>query len=143
MKRLWQAFKQSERGASLIETALVLPLLLLLVAGIVDLGGAFNSYIIVTNAAREGARYASKIPDDDVGIRGAAKQEATNYGVILADGNIAIDPISPAGSGTPITVTVTFAHNTLLGSIMGTEQITVSAETSMIIYGVPEGVPSP
>lgn len=141
MKRLWQAIKQSERGASLIETALVLPLLLLLVAGIVDLGGAFNSYIMVTNAAREGARYASKIPDDGAGIRGAAKQEATNYGVILADGDIAIDPNPPTGSGTPITVTVTFAYNTLIGNIIGASQITVSAETSMIIYGVPEGAP--
>lgn len=46
----------NDRGAELIEFALVLPLLLLIVAGIVDFGFLFQSYEVVTNAAREGAR---------------------------------------------------------------------------------------
>jgi len=49
---------RSERGQSLVELALVLPLLILLLMGIADLGRAFYSYIEITNAAREGARYA-------------------------------------------------------------------------------------
>jgi Flp pilus assembly protein TadG len=47
-----------ERGAVLIEFALVLPLLLVLMAGMFDLGFAFQRYQAVTNAAREGARMA-------------------------------------------------------------------------------------
>ena len=47
-----------ERGAELIEFALVLPLLLLLVLGIVDFGFLFQRLEVVTNAAREGARIA-------------------------------------------------------------------------------------
>src|SRR5262245_59630018 len=50
--------KSSERGAELIEFALVLPLLLLLVLGIVDFGFLFQRFEVVTNAAREGARLA-------------------------------------------------------------------------------------
>ena len=46
----------SERGAELIEFAIVLPILLLLIAGIVDFGMMFRTYEAVTNAAREGAR---------------------------------------------------------------------------------------
>lgn len=46
----------SERGAELIEFALVLPILLLLIAGVVDFGMMFQAYEVVTNAAREGAR---------------------------------------------------------------------------------------
>ena len=46
----------SERGAELVEFALVLPLLLLLVLGIVDFGFLFQRFEVVTNAAREGAR---------------------------------------------------------------------------------------
>ncbi len=47
-----------ERGAALVEFALTLPLLLVVIAGIVDFGFAFQRYEVVTNAAREGARMA-------------------------------------------------------------------------------------
>jgi Flp pilus assembly protein TadG len=49
----------SERGAALVEFALVLPLLLVVIAGIVDFGFLFQRYEVLTNAAREGARLAS------------------------------------------------------------------------------------
>jgi hypothetical protein len=47
-----------ESGAELIEFALVLPLLLLVLLGIIDFGFLFQRYEVVTNAAREGARVA-------------------------------------------------------------------------------------
>ena len=50
--------REGERGAELIEFALVLPILLLIIAGIVDFGFLFQRYEVVTNAAREGARVA-------------------------------------------------------------------------------------
>jgi Flp pilus assembly protein TadG len=45
-----------ERGAELIEFALILPLILVLIMGIFDFGLAFQRYEVITNAAREGAR---------------------------------------------------------------------------------------
>lgn len=45
-----------ERGAAAVEMALILPLLLLIVGGIVDFGRFFYTQNIVVNAAREGAR---------------------------------------------------------------------------------------
>ena len=48
----------SERSQSLVEFSLVLPVLLLLALGIVDFGMGFKSYVELTNATREGARYA-------------------------------------------------------------------------------------
>jgi Flp pilus assembly protein TadG len=48
--------RKSEVGAELIEFALVLPIFVLLLAGIFDFGMMFRSYEVVTNAAREGAR---------------------------------------------------------------------------------------
>jgi Flp pilus assembly protein TadG len=47
-----------ERGAELIEFALVFPLLLFIILGIVDFGFLFQRMEVVTNAAREGARIA-------------------------------------------------------------------------------------
>lgn len=49
---------ESERGAVLLETALTLPLLLLVTIGIVEVGRAYQTWQVLTNAAREGARVA-------------------------------------------------------------------------------------
>lgn len=48
----------SERGAELIELAVALPLLLLVLMGIVDFAFMFQRYLVLTNAAMEGARVA-------------------------------------------------------------------------------------
>ncbi len=48
--------RRRDRGASAVETALVLPLLLLLVFGVIDFGRMLNTQITLTEAAREGAR---------------------------------------------------------------------------------------
>ena len=48
-----------ERGAVAIEMAIVLPLLLLIIGGMIDLGRLFFVQTMVTNAAREGARMKS------------------------------------------------------------------------------------
>jgi Flp pilus assembly protein TadG len=48
--------RASERGAEVIEFAIILPLLLLIVFGIIDFGFLFQRYVVVTNAAMEGAR---------------------------------------------------------------------------------------
>jgi Flp pilus assembly protein TadG len=48
----------SERSQSLVEFSLIIPILLLLALGIVDFAMGFKSYVELTNAAREGARYA-------------------------------------------------------------------------------------
>lgn len=49
---------KSERGAELIEFALIFPLLLLVLVGMIDFGFLFQRYEVLTNAAREGARIA-------------------------------------------------------------------------------------
>jgi Flp pilus assembly pilin Flp len=60
---------RDEDGAAAVEFALLLPLLVLLVFGIIEFGAAFNAKIQATNAAREAARLAVVGIDDwgDVG----------------------------------------------------------------------------
>ena len=49
---------KSERGQAILETALTLPLLLLVSVGIFEFGRAYQTWQVITNAAREGARVA-------------------------------------------------------------------------------------
>lgn len=51
--------RSGSKGQSLVETAIVLPIILLLIMGIIDFGLLFNNYIILSNASREGARKAA------------------------------------------------------------------------------------
>ncbi|HHU90922.1 MAG TPA: pilus assembly protein [Clostridiaceae bacterium] len=51
--------KKNSKGQSLVETAIVLPILILIVMGIIEFGLLFNNYIIIANASREGARKAA------------------------------------------------------------------------------------
>ncbi len=48
-----------ERGAAAVEFALILPVFLLLIAGAIDLTRMMYTQVVVTNAAREGARMAA------------------------------------------------------------------------------------
>jgi Flp pilus assembly protein TadG len=49
-------------GQSMVEFAMILPLLVLFIIGIFDLGRAFFAYIAITNAAREGTRVVTFWP---------------------------------------------------------------------------------
>jgi hypothetical protein len=55
-----------ERGASLVELAFALPLLIMLLVGMVSAGIAYNHQLALTHAAREGGRYAATLPVADV-----------------------------------------------------------------------------
>ncbi|HEX3031513.1 MAG TPA: TadE/TadG family type IV pilus assembly protein [Bacillota bacterium] len=95
-----------EKGQALVEMALVAPILLLLVFGIVEFGRIFNTYLVVTNAAREGAR-AAVVGAVDTSIRDTVE----NAGSILDADRLTIT-ISPDAAyrsrGTPLQVTVTY-----------------------------------
>ncbi len=57
--------KSKSRAQSMVELALVLPILLLVVLGLIEFGRALFIYTVVSNAAREGVRAGLVDPDDD------------------------------------------------------------------------------
>jgi TadE-like protein len=59
--------RQSEKGAALLEAAVTIPILLLIAVGIFEFGRAYQTWQVLTNAAREGARVAV-IPDPTPGL---------------------------------------------------------------------------
>jgi len=69
---------KSERGASLVEIALLLPFLGLLLLGVIDFGRAFYLSIEVQNAAEAAALYGAQNITDTTGIENAAVNDAAN-----------------------------------------------------------------
>ena len=102
-------------GQSLVEFALTLPLLLLILLGAIDLGRVFNTYVAITNASREGARYGVSNPTDDPNIKTRVKQEAVGSGVTVIDSDIAIQCFTFTGGSNPPSVSCASA---LKGDLM-------------------------
>ncbi|GGF23937.1 hypothetical protein GCM10010954_23520 [Halobacillus andaensis] len=92
---------KSEKGQALVEMALVLPILLMLVFGIMDFGRIFHAYLTIDHAGREGARAAS-VGGDDAHIR--AVIEDTASGLNDSSLNIAISPEGDRDSGSEVRI---------------------------------------
>jgi len=135
MSRKIELLRHDRRGTSTVEMALVLMLLLLLIAGVVDVGRAFNNYIIVTNASREGARYAARFPHYATGIVAATKAEAVDSGVPPDSITVSIDGLN-GDAGASISVTAAYNLTTIMGGILGFSDIPMQATTEMVIFGV-------
>ena len=127
-----------ERGASLVEMAMALLLLLVLLAGVVDVGRGFGNYVVITNAAREGARYGARFSWHDAGIRSAVAAEAADSGVPPEALGISIAGLN-ARAGETIRVTVTYDFPTLLGSIIGAPSLSLSSSAAMVVFYGPGG----
>lgn len=70
---------RSEKGSAAVELAIILPVLVLIVIGVADLGRVYLTRMTVSNAARAGAQYGSQstaTSADTVGMNAAAKQDA-------------------------------------------------------------------
>jgi Flp pilus assembly protein TadG len=106
-----------ETGANLVEAAIGMPLLLVLLAGGVDIGRAYLTYITVINATREGARYAVQHCTDPAGITARVVQEAQLSSVNL--GTASIVTSSSCASGTPVRVSVSLSYPLIMGGIIG------------------------
>ena len=105
----------SECGAELIETALTLPLILLVVIGIIEFGFVFQKYEVITNAAREGARVyvLPNFDADDAEARVNQYLDAAGLDSSLANVPTPAAPAAVDLNGvcmTTVTVTVSYPH---------------------------------
>ncbi|GAB4056324.1 TadE/TadG family type IV pilus assembly protein [Catellatospora paridis] len=98
-----------DRGAAAVEMALVLPILLLLVFGIIDFGRMLSTQIKITEAAREGARAATILNTSTAArARVATVLGATPVSVSVSGGSA---PCANAAPGTDATVRVDHNFN--------------------------------
>lgn len=105
MVRQLQRQLRDRRGQSMVELALVLPVLLILILGMIDFGRLIQAYLTVQHAAREGSRLAITGAADS-----AVVQRVRDMAQGLNQSQLAVT-VSPAGtrySGSDVTVTVQF-----------------------------------
>ena len=103
-----------ERGTALLETALTLPLLLLVSVGIFEFGRAYQTWQVLTNAAREGARLAV-LPNAAAGAVDARVRSYLTSGQLAnaAGATIAVNPnatVSIGGGATASASLVTVTY---------------------------------
>ena len=134
----------SARGQELIEFAIIFPLALLFIFGAIDLGRIFYTVIVVSNAAREGARYGISFGMDydsfsntyftkNTEIRSKVKQESVGDFITITDGDIEISCVSGCVPGTPLRVTVTHAFVPFMTWILGQPSFPITRATEMMI----------
>jgi Flp pilus assembly protein TadG len=107
---------RSERGQSLTEFALVLPLLVVLLFGIIQFGITFNNYISLTDAVRAGARKGAvaRHLDDPVGST-VAQVRASASDLDAAQLQISVE--STWEHGEAVTVTASYPYEIRLFGI--------------------------
>lgn len=105
--------RASERGAVAVEFAILAPLLIMLLLGIMEFGRAYNVQVSLSNAAREGVRVMA-ISNDQTAAKTAAKNAAASLNPGLADTNFTFSPAS-CTSGAQMSVTIKYTLSTLTG----------------------------
>lgn len=109
---------RKDNGDAIVEFALLAPILFLLLLGLVDFGRVFDAWLVTTNAAREGARYAAIYASQDYLDAGEVQQLTrdkvadyldsgfgTRSDVAYSASNITVNMPAKA-SGQPVTVNV-------------------------------------
>lgn len=105
---------EGERGQALAEFALVIPVLLILLVGIVEIGYGLNSYLTVVDSARDGARLGAKGSASDTEIRNLILRETERLPDGVDAGDISIVRAA-SSSGTSIDVEVCYDHSLIMG----------------------------
>lgn len=114
--RLWRRVRTmtGERGQSMVEMALVIPIFLFLLSGVVEIADAINSYITVVDVSRDGARLGSKGLASDADIKSMV---STEMGRLRDPFNSAQDVTithNPVSGDTSLKVSVCSNHSLLV-----------------------------
>jgi hypothetical protein len=143
-----RSLHRCEAGVALVEFALVLPLLLVILFGMLDFGKAFNYWIDQTHLANEGARWAVVNKNPGGGTlqeyiqQQADTPELRNGGTSSVPGPLQICISFPNGSanvGDPVHVTASSTYNwlPLLGNRIGIAQTTITGSATMRLEAIP------
>lgn len=111
--------RKGERGQATVEMALVLPILIWLLIGLVDVARMASAFLIVQHASREAVRLGiTGATDSQVAARAVATSASLDPALLT----IAVSPAGIRTTGSDITVTVSYKYKVLaLMGIIGSE----------------------
>ncbi|HET92049.1 MAG TPA: pilus assembly protein [Chloroflexi bacterium] len=98
--------QEKEKGQSLVEMALVLPIMLIILAGVLEVGRLYYVYVAVSDAAGEGANYAAVFPDPAHRTELTQRVQEASGGLVVIDPSLIQVDCPNVASGNPVTVTV-------------------------------------
>jgi Flp pilus assembly protein TadG len=140
---------RDESGAALVEFALVIPVLLLLLLGMLDFGKAFNYWIDTTHLSATGARWAAvnNNPGDGATLQESIRDEADTAELRDGGSDAVADPVQvcidfpdeTSNVGDPVRVTVTAGYNFLnfVGAKTGITEADISGSSTMRLEQMP------
>ena len=107
-----------EKGQSMAEFAIVLPILVVFLFGVIQFGILFNNYVTLTDAVRAGARTAA-VSRQDSDPTGEAQSMVRSSAANLDQSNLNVSVSSDWQSGDDVTVTATYPYSiSLLGWVV-------------------------
>lgn len=122
--------QNTQKAQSLVEFALMLPILLTMMFFILDLGRAVYYYSAVQNSAREGARYGIIEPFDWTGVEARARQTASG----LDQSNLQVNTSLPTTDTIQVVVRYRFQPLTpVLPGVFGITQIPLNSQATMLV----------
>ena len=115
MKRI-----RNQKGAALLETAITIPLILAVCVAIFEFGRAYQTWQVLTNAAREGARVAILAETTDAQVTTAVRTYMQSGQLPKYDtATVSVERTVPFGANTASKVTVTYPFDfTVLNPVM-------------------------
>ena len=126
--KLWSRLSRTD-GQAFVEFALVLPLLVLLLMGILQFGLAFHNYLSITDATRVGARAAAVKRTAGACAAATTAIQNTVSAKQWSEISTRITCTTPDGTdtGDPVKVTVTYPYSIGLPGVSASGDLTASA----------------
>jgi Flp pilus assembly protein TadG len=125
----------NQQGQSVLEMTIALPILLMLLIAVIDFARAFDAYIVLTNAVREGARTATR----DLGLDEQFIQELVRDDVVGSGTNITnmadfgVDDVTVETGSRAVTVTVSYEFEMWFAGIVGMDTVQLVKQSAMPI----------
>lgn len=131
MLQFFRRISQENKGQSMVELALVLPLILLLLLGVVEFGRMFHSYLVLTQGSREGARLAV-VGESNTAV--VNRVERVTSSLDRTKIQVQVEPVEKERvRGVPVTVTLYYQLELLLPNLFDLfpDPIVISSTTTM------------
>jgi Flp pilus assembly protein TadG len=106
LEKLCRSCRKQRRGAAVVEFAVVAPLFIMLVFGMIEYGRMVMVQQLIVNAAREGARLGVLDGATTAAVTSAVTGYLSNASISGATVTVSPSPPSSAGYGAPVSVTV-------------------------------------